>query len=65
VDAPSPKFIFAAAVAQLGLVLRESAYIEDNDISSLDDRVENAFADPTSPAVAELLAMIEKAAALL
>ncbi len=62
---PSLKFVFASTLAQLGLVLRESAYIDDRDISELDDRILDAFADPDAAAVSELLDLLELAELLL
>lgn len=62
---PSAKFVFASTVAQLGLVLRQSQYLDDKDISSLDNRILEAFSDPEADAIAELLALIEKAEGLL
>ncbi|MCP4601519.1 MAG: DUF3520 domain-containing protein [Proteobacteria bacterium] len=64
-DEPSKKFIFASTVAQLGLVLRQSTYIDNSNISSLDDRILDAFGDRDTPAVDEILMMIEKANQLL
>jgi Ca-activated chloride channel family protein len=62
---PSLKFVFASTVAQLGLVLRESAYIEDRDISELDERILDVFSRPDDEAVAELLDLLELAQLLL
>lgn len=62
---PSLKFVFASTLAQLGLVLRGSIYIDDRDISELDDRILDAFSDPEDEAVAELLNLLEMASLLL
>ena len=52
-------------LAQLGLVLRESEYIENTSTSSLKDRILETGLDPESPAVAEALSFIEMANGLL
>jgi len=63
-ETPSPKFVFASIIVQLGLVLRESVYIDDRDISELDDRLRDTFVHTTSPAIAELLGLLGHAEAV-
>ncbi|MCP4676611.1 MAG: VWA domain-containing protein [Deltaproteobacteria bacterium] len=65
VNKPSSKFVFASTIAQLGLVLRESAYIENTSISSLRGNILDAFHDSSVAAVAELISLIDKADELL
>ena len=63
--APTEKFLFAATAAHLGLVLRESIYLDDFDVTSMYHRFDKAFDDSDNPAVDELKTLIRKANAIL
>lgn len=58
---PSLKYIFAAAVAELGLILRHSAYIEERSIEKIAENVKKALAIDPEGAVQEFLDMVIKA----
>jgi Ca-activated chloride channel family protein len=58
----SPKFVFASAVAHLGLILRQSVYIEETRISAISNRLLDSFLDITVPAISELLTLVDLAA---
>ncbi|MBN2527185.1 MAG: DUF3520 domain-containing protein, partial [Deltaproteobacteria bacterium] len=65
VSEPSPKFVFASTVAHLGLILRQSKYIDNTDIPSLAARMEHTFqGNLESPVVQELMTLIESASGL-
>lgn len=63
-DSASLKFVFASAVAHLGLILRESAYIENQEAAAIDDYLMRNFSDPDLAVISELRAMIDKATKL-
>ena len=58
---PSIKYIFASAVAELGLLLRHSVYFEERDISKIIENVKKALQSDPEGAVKDFLEMVEKA----
>ncbi|MGI6393260.1 MAG: vWA domain-containing protein [bacterium] len=58
---PSVKYYFAAAVAELGLLLRHSVYFEERSIGKIIENVKLALKNDPEGAVKDFLEMVEKA----
>ena len=58
---PSVKYYFAAAVAELGLLLRHSVYFEERSIEKIIENVKKALQSDPEGAVKDFLEMVEKA----
>ncbi|HOG44925.1 MAG TPA: DUF3520 domain-containing protein, partial [bacterium] len=58
---PSVKYYFAAAVAELGLLLRHSVYFEERSIEKIIENVKIALQNDPEGAVKDFLEMVEKA----
>ena len=58
---PSIKFLFASAVAEFGLILRHSVYIEERSISEIAEKVKAALAADPEGAIQEFIDMVIEA----
>jgi len=62
---PTLKFVFAASVTELGLILRHSQFMQDAKIGSIISRIGITKKADAEGAVAEFIGLVEKAGTLL
>lgn len=60
-NVPSIKFLFASAIAEFGLILRHSAYIEERSIKEIAEKAKAALKADPQGAIAEFIDMVVEA----